>query len=287
MIPAVYIVIPVHNRKQKTLDCLETLSHQTYSNITTIVVDDGSDDGTSQAINEHYPYVTVLHGDGNLWWTGGMNYGVSQVLDEATDADFVLSLNDDTLCPVDYVAELVSSADESTLIGSVLVEAGSGRVLDGGVSVNWLTAKLNRTEGMSLTDLQGRDDDPEVNVLPGRGTLIPVRAFRECGLYDESHLPHYGADYEFAARAARSGYRLAVSTSAVLTDTGIAGETRLSPIAWIISFFSRRSPFCLLYRLNFARLAPPPVHVVPFLICDFSRILISQTWLMLKSFIPK
>jgi len=44
----VYIIIPVHNRKSFTRGCLLSLRKQTFQKITTIVVDDGSSDGTSE-----------------------------------------------------------------------------------------------------------------------------------------------------------------------------------------------------------------------------------------------
>jgi GT2 family glycosyltransferase len=65
----IYIVIPVFNRKHYTKDCLLSLSAQTYSVFKTIVVDDGSTDGTADMLKEEFPEVIVLKGTGNLFWT--------------------------------------------------------------------------------------------------------------------------------------------------------------------------------------------------------------------------
>jgi GT2 family glycosyltransferase len=71
---SIYIIIPVHNRKQITIACLENLNAcddlQKYH---VIVVDDGSTDGTAEAIRSQYPIVEILTGDGNLWWTGAID----------------------------------------------------------------------------------------------------------------------------------------------------------------------------------------------------------------------
>jgi GT2 family glycosyltransferase len=69
----IFIIIPVHNRKQITLNCLKSLSKNgDLGRYHVVVVDDGSTDGTAEAIQALYPDIVVLHGDGNLWWTGAI-----------------------------------------------------------------------------------------------------------------------------------------------------------------------------------------------------------------------
>ena len=47
----VYIIIPVHNRKAITLQCLNTLKNNgDLGQYHVVVVDDGSTDGTAEAI---------------------------------------------------------------------------------------------------------------------------------------------------------------------------------------------------------------------------------------------
>jgi len=66
----VYTIIPVHNRKEFTRNCLRSLQRQTVSDrLRIIVVDDGSEDGTDEMLAAEFPEVIVLRGDGNLFWT--------------------------------------------------------------------------------------------------------------------------------------------------------------------------------------------------------------------------
>ena len=92
----VYVVVPAHNRRELTLACAEAIEAQSYTPKTVIVVDDGSTDGTAAALAATFQSVVVLHGNGNLWWTGAVNKGIEWVLARCANSDFVLTLNYDT-----------------------------------------------------------------------------------------------------------------------------------------------------------------------------------------------
>src|SRR6266478_5411898 len=91
----VEIVAPVHNRKAITLQCLKSLSRidKRGLDVHTVIVDDGSTDGTGDAIRNQYPEVDVIDGDGNLWFTEGTNLGIRRAL--MSDPKYVLLINDD------------------------------------------------------------------------------------------------------------------------------------------------------------------------------------------------
>ena len=87
-----------HNRKDKTLRALETLfMHYKKVNgnfsLEVYITDDGSTDGTSEAIAKSYPQVHLLKGDGNLFWAEGMRNSWKEALKGNYDAYFLL--NDD------------------------------------------------------------------------------------------------------------------------------------------------------------------------------------------------
>jgi GT2 family glycosyltransferase len=107
--------------------------------------------------------------------------------------------------------------------------------------------------------------------------LIPARVFAQVGLFDDRRLPHYAADYEFSARAQRAGHELLVDYDAVViaatSMTGMNNEER--PLPWrqlLRSFISRRSPYNLAARFNFARLAAPALLWPLFFVCDVIRV---------------
>ena len=79
----IYALMTIYNRKKLTLDCLRCVSNQNYTNFEIVVVDDGSIDGSVEAIKENFPKVTVIKTTGNLWWTASMNKGVKYILSKA------------------------------------------------------------------------------------------------------------------------------------------------------------------------------------------------------------
>lgn len=237
---AVHVLIPVHNKIGITLACLEALSRQTYGQMATVIVDDGSTDGTTPKVNEEYPDVTVLHGDGNLWWTGAMKLGVEHVLAKAQPDDFILSLNNDTLFDENYVATLVEVSAENgrAIVGSFCREATTGDVIDAGSRKNWqdgtLTTTLDILDDALDTLYPFRVNNEEIpletclqelgvlrgfDYLYGRGTLIPVEVFEKVGNFDAKNFPHYGGDTEFFHRArTRGGASLVMSLRAGITN---------------------------------------------------------------------
>lgn len=223
----IHVLIPVHNNRDITLKCLGSLSKQTFQDFTVTVTDDGSTDGTYEAICEQFPEVTVLRGDGNLWWTAAINLALEHVLRFADDDDCTLTLNNDVTFAEDYLASLAKAASErpKCLIGSVAFDAGNPqKAIYTGDFFDWRTSRQERGRYIS-----GDHFNDNVNSLTGRGMLVPVKVFKKIGLFDAKRLPHYGADTEFSIRAERSGFSLCVYYGAVLyMDTSISGY-RFSP----------------------------------------------------------
>jgi GT2 family glycosyltransferase len=281
--PRVFVVIAVHNRLDFTLACLASLVEQTHGDLKLIVVDDGSTDGSAAIISTRYPDVQVLNGDGSLWWAGATNRGVSWALERAADADFVLTMNNDTEVSPGYVESLIAAARRfpNALIGSLSVDiTDPNRPLYWGTRTDWKTAKARRDTPPQAPFVDSVTPDcKNVDVLPGRGTLIPLRVFRTAGMFDAVRLPQYGADYEFAVRAHRAGYSLLVNRASVVRTHGEATGAgsklkKLSVRAFAATYFSIRSPSCLRYQWTFARLCLPLPAAIRFFLTSSARLIL-------------
>jgi GT2 family glycosyltransferase len=277
--PTIYIVIPVHNRLDATRECLESLSCQTYQHFNIVVIDDASTDGTSEYIRHDYPEVTLLKGDGNLWWTGATNLGARYALEHCRKDDYILTLNNDTCVPAGYLEAMISLARRApkALIGSIARDdSRRDVVVDEGLKIHWFSAKFSK---IKVPPAERIDRFYEVSALPGRGTLIPICVFHKVGLYDVKNFPHYSADYDFSLRAREIGYRLLLSPCCYLYSkpqmTGLSNvHNKISLADWLKSFYSIKSPNNLKIRLRFGLRHAPPLCRPSFIVCDVFRVIL-------------
>jgi GT2 family glycosyltransferase len=276
----IYVVVPVFNRKALTERFLSCMRNQSFRRFETIVVDDGSTDGTAELIAAHFPEVHLLRGDGNLWWTGAINVGIRHALARASTDDAILVINNDLEVGEEYLQMLHAkwSSMPRALIGSVAVDIDNPALIaDGGTVVNWWTAKERKLNSGMLLSRLARDYCVEVSWLTGRGTLIPVEVFRRIGLYNERHYQQSG-DPELPVRAKAAGYQLIVSYACVvITHTAATDKMNVSEHFTLREFkryfFDIKSNMRLKGRFFFAvDTAANPLAFVSFLVLDLVRI---------------
>lgn len=244
-LPTVHVIIPVFNRLHFTRACIAYLQAQTWKPINIIVSDGGSTDGSATTIRTEFPDVTVLTTDKELWWSGSMALGINHVLSlGGRPDDFVLMMNNDTILVPDYVETLVkASLEHEAAVGGLIVDSRDhAQILDAGEYVDWESYTFPVRQHADPGEIY-RDD---VDVLPGRGSIIPLRMITAAGNVDAEMLPHYLADYEFFCRLKSHGFKLGVTYKtrimAHIEETGIVptqGRTTFRSI-WN-ELFSRRS----------------------------------------------
>ncbi len=264
----IYITIPVFNRKKYLEECLESLRKQTNQDFKVIVTDDGSTDGTSEMLAQDFPEVMVLHGDGNLWWTGAINKGVAKALELGKENDYILALNDDLIVPENYIENFykLAAANPDTLIGSVVTYYDNpDKIASGGVRINWLTAKSQKLNDEKSLSSFGKGFTIEVSSLTGRGVLIPSKVFRELGLYNDKHYQQCG-DTELPRRAYKAGYKLIVAYDVpVFSHVMDKGHINHS-VSFTLKdvkkyFFDIRSNANIKYKFWFAYDASPNIFI--------------------------
>jgi N-acetylglucosaminyl-diphospho-decaprenol L-rhamnosyltransferase len=227
----VHVVMPVFNRLDMTRAMLECLGQQQVDeSIQLIVVDDGSTDGTAQYLASR-PGITILQGDGSLWWGGAVDLAVRHVLATASGDDWILLINNDTLIEPDFVQGLLNVARHypQSAVGSVVrSQKGGHALLSIGPRIDPLRLTIHdRLDEQDLGSSTMAGDVCVVDALSGRGVLLPVAGVRSAGGMRPRWLPHYLADYELSLRLKSKGWRLLVAVDvAVFSEEEYGSQYR-------------------------------------------------------------
>jgi GT2 family glycosyltransferase len=138
--PLLAVAITAFNRRAQTLACLKTLRACTEDagvRVAVCLTDDGSTDGTADAVRADYPEVRIIQGTGALFWCGGMRRAMDEA--RALRPDWFLWLNDDVTLFPGAVARMLQTARaahdaqgaEAIVVGAT-VDPSTGRTTYGG-----------------------------------------------------------------------------------------------------------------------------------------------------------
>lgn len=204
--PSVFIIIPVHNRKNITLKCLEHLATQcSIDTFQVVVIDDGSTDGTAAAVVTKYPQVYILSSTGgNLWWTGAIKLGMQYAYKQG--AQHIIWLNDDTLPEASTLVQLIAFCKKypKTIAASqcyyddVFTYGGQTR------------QRFRQTPAYAAPG--------EVlccDALDGNAVCLPRSVIDDVGYPPAKLIPHYGGDNVYTWSAKQIGYQLCLLGDAI------------------------------------------------------------------------
>lgn len=240
----VAVILTCFNRRETTLNCLRALSQQTKK-ADVYLTDDGSSDGTSDAVSKQYPEVKILQGNGNLFWVGGMRLAFESAM--RGNYDYYLWLNDDTILESDTLERLLTIHQQLKLQGrfdSIVVGSTkdpiTGQASYGGAvkSSKWYSNKYNFV-GASQS-LQ------ECDTMFGNCVLIPNSVASKVGNIDKAFIHSLG-DLDYGLRAKNKGCSIWVAPGYVGTcsknsiknswvDTKLSTLERLKRVTHIKAF---------------------------------------------------
>lgn len=176
------ILMTCHNRCRMTLACLERLfrswPQEECGTARVFLVDDGSTDGTGDRVRERFPQVTVIEGNGSLYWAKGMALAWRTAA-ETGDWDAYLWLNDDVMLDDDVIPRLLAEARKScdtVLLGALRDEESGERVY-------------------------GTGND---GLFTGSFVWVPRAVYEKVGMLSDAYR-HAWADYDYAHRCRRAG----------------------------------------------------------------------------------
>ena len=211
MADPITVIILNWNGKKFLPECLESVKKQTYPNLTIMVVDNASADGSVEYLRAEYPEVVLVINDKNLGFAGGNNSGL-----RACKTPYLVILNNDTDMRPDCVAELKKVMDRDPRIGAcasrIMLKFEENRLDAAGLSVC--------ADGLALG--RGRMEPPEnypreeeVFFASDCCTLYRKSMLDEIGYYDEDFFA-YADETDLGWRArARQWKCIYVPTAAI------------------------------------------------------------------------
>ncbi|MDZ7957616.1 MAG: glycosyltransferase family 2 protein [Aulosira sp. DedQUE10] len=212
------VVIPTHNRIIELLECLESVYRQKNVKLQVFVINDGSQDGTTESVRKAYPQTQIIEGDGNLWWTGATNVGITAAREQ--DFKYILLLNDDNILADGALKTLLNYAQNhpDTIVGSLVLIKGTNTIGYAGAGINWFKG------GPFLKDYRHEYKGQYQNMidadfLGGQGVMIASSIFSKIGMFDSTSFPHYHGDADFYLRASAGGIKIVVHPQSIVLDS--------------------------------------------------------------------
>jgi GT2 family glycosyltransferase len=232
------VLVLSFNGKADTLACVASLVEGSPE-AHVVVIDNGSRDGTQEAVASRWPAVTILQTGSNLGFTGGMNHGLSWALGRG--ASTITVLNNDTVVPPGAMAALRGDVK----LGGVAVTPeiryadGSERVWFGGGAID---PETNLARHLSIAEPRSRVPDAPglrpTEVLTGCCITASVDTWRRVGLFDDRYFLNF-EDSEWSVRAREVGVGLAVDSRVVIHHAVSASFT--GPLSYLGTYYYARN----------------------------------------------
>ena len=226
----VAVLIACHNRKNITIQCLKSLYAARPSNwvLKIYLVDDGSTDGTSEAVEQFDPAIQIIKGDGSWYWAHSM-YQAEMAINEPSDA--ILWLNDDVQLDINSLSQIHNQYvvnSQSILVGQFRSSTAENLTYGGYVKYDKHPFHFNL--------VYAQDELKLADTFNGNLIFIPIAISNTIGPID-GEFAHAYADIDFGLRARAHGVKVGV----------IPGFIGICEISYGPDFMSLRDKFYSLF----------------------------------------
>ncbi|MDA8430803.1 MAG: glycosyltransferase family 2 protein [Geobacteraceae bacterium] len=258
--PLASVIILTWNGRRFLDDCLGSLAGQTCRDFETILVDNGSSDGSAAYVREMYPWVRLVGLPENVGFAEGNNRGL-----ELARGAYIVTLNNDTKADSRFLEELLQPALHNPDIGMVAAKMlnffDPGRIDSVGAkaAVNGMGYNI----GAGERD-RGQFDAPAGVFGPCAGAALYRRTMLdEVGFFDPDFFAYY-EDLDLAWRGRLAGWRSVSAPRAVVLHVHSATSGKMSPFTlyqvqrnkwftlvknWPLALLLYRLPLILLFDL--------------------------------------
>lgn len=205
----IIVLILTYNQKEKTLEGLSTLLGNEDIPFKTLLWDNGSTDGTIDAVNEAYPDVLTNYSESNLGVAGGRNASAQVAINEL-DATHILFLDNDILVEPGFVDALYKPFKSDRQLGQTQAKLrfrhDRGLINDGGgARISFVFWRV-KPVGFGEPD-RGQYDIPKPCISCGGAMMVRSDVFRQLSGFDPLFGPFGPEDLDFSLRLQKAGYK--------------------------------------------------------------------------------
>ncbi|MEZ0450829.1 glycosyltransferase family 2 protein [Sphingobacterium thalpophilum] len=247
----VAVIIVTYNGMKWLRRCLNDL-FQSIIPIQVFIIDNGSQDGTLDFVERHYPQIRLIKSKENLGFGKANNIGIAKAYEDGFDYFFLL--NQDGYVSPETIANLVKIAKLNPDFGvlSPIQLNGTGDNLDLNFSI--LMNNNNCPGFINDSYFDKLKDYYDVKFVMAAFWLITRETIRKIGFFNPVY-PHYGEDNDYLNRVLYHGKKVAVVSDAVgLHDREFREMTRSKEIySWYIDLLIRVSDLNKNFSLEVGR----------------------------------
>lgn len=218
-----YIIIVTYNAMRRSwIDrCIQSIRESTVA-ATSIVIDNGSTDGTRDYVPQAFPEVVWLPQDRNLGFGQANNIGIRYALEH--QADYVLLLNQDARLHPNALGCLIQADDGKSLLSPIQLN-GDSTSLDG-----MFKKTLCLADNKLFDDLiTGKElkNSYATERFAAACWFLPIQIINTVGGFNPLFF-HYGEDDNYYFRTKYFGFDTRIVTHAVMYhDRGLHGDNEL------------------------------------------------------------
>lgn len=218
----VVIIILNLNKKEDTLKCLESVFRLDYSPYEVVVIDNGSTDGSVEAISNAFPEVHLIRSNNNLGAAGGRNLGI-EYANNNFQYNYLFFLDNDTLVERESLIELIKAIRKDKQIGLVIPKSYIMSLPHliasaGGIGINFYTGSIYDV-GSGEVDKEQYDQSRCVTSCGGL-FLAKKEVFSQIRWFDEIFNPYGWEDVDFSLRARKGGFKILYVPKALIYHKG-------------------------------------------------------------------
>jgi GT2 family glycosyltransferase len=202
--PLVSIVILNWNGRDFLKDCVKSVAETNYPKelIETIVVDNGSTDGSADEVKQMYPQTKLIKNRSNLGFCAGNNIGVKH-----SRGSLIIFLNNDTIVDKNWIKDLLIRAKgpDVGVIGCRIYYPGTNVIQSIGFCMKWVG--FWETMGSGYEDTGQFNHIEQVDFVSGAALAIKREVVDKIGLFDPDFFA-YCEDLDLCYRVKKAGYKI-------------------------------------------------------------------------------